>query len=114
MKSLTLFLAILITAFVPITENSVHEYDASAEEEIITIDIIEKSISTHLPVNPCSESELNSSDTCECIASGSCKFRLESSCKIVMCGGEVLEDDTNSTVDNSKIITVEQPCPQIN
>jgi len=114
MRILVLILSLLVSAFIPVTESSVIEYEASTEQEIVTIENIENEISDHLPVAPCSESAAKTSDTCSCIAAGSCKFKLSSSCKIVFCDGESLEDNTNSTVDSDKIITVTQPCPGVN
>lgn len=51
--------------------------------------------------------EKEQTTTMRCIAAGSCKFKFEASCRIVYCDGEVLEDDSNSTVDKDKIIIIE-------
>ena len=50
----------------------------------------------------------SSMTTMECIAAGGCKFKLQASCVIIFCDGSRHEDDENSTVDNDKIIIIQQ------
>jgi hypothetical protein len=84
-------------------------YDASSEKEVITMEIMEEAIPLDLPEAPCSDTAMNSSDLCSCVAAGNCKWDPSANgCYIIFCDGHVIDQPGWYKAANDTTVT--QPC----
>jgi len=97
----------IVSAYIPITNNNT--YGASSEKEIITMEIMEEAIPVDLPEAPCSDTAMNNSDLCSCVAAGNCRWDpAATGCRIIFCDGHVEYHPIDHKAENVTAITY--PC----